>query len=70
MIAIQQFASRTFLRLWVEDTGATTIEYALIISLVSIGIGFFVPEIRDSLDDLFTRTASGLGAAAQQSQAP
>ncbi len=48
-----------------EDTsGATMIEYALIISLVSIAIGFMIPEIKASIDVLFLRTASGLQNAA------
>ena len=70
MFVIQQLASRHFMRLVAEEDGATTIEYAFIVSLVSIGIGFMIPEIRELIDELFLRTGSGLVNAAQQSQAP
>ncbi len=59
---IQRFAEDT--------TGATMIEYALIISLVSIAIGFVIPEIKASIDVLFLRTASGLEDAAAGAVAP
>ncbi len=59
------------IRRFAEDTnGVTMIEYALIISLISIAIGFMVPEIRSSLDVLFLRTASGLGNAAAGAATP
>ena len=57
-------AARHVQRLVADDTGATMIEYALIVSLASIAIGFLIPEIRASIDELFLRTAAGLGAAA------
>lgn len=61
---IQCVPSRYFHGLAAEDVGATTIEYAFIVSLVSIGIGFLIPEIRASMDEIFLQTASGLSAAA------
>jgi Flp pilus assembly pilin Flp len=57
-------AEKHFQRFAEDTTGVTIIEYALIISLVSIAIGFVVPEIRSSIDILFLRTAAGLGNAA------
>lgn len=62
-MVIQCVTTQYFDYLAAEDTGATTIEYAFIVSLVSIAIGFMIPEIRASLDQLFLQTASGLGAA-------
>ena len=63
-MVIQCVATQYFDYLTAEDNGATTIEYAFIVSLVSIGIGFMIPEIRGAIDELFLQTASGLGAAA------
>ncbi len=64
-------AAENYILRFAEDSrGVTIIEYALIISLVSIAIGFMIPEIRLSMDLLFLRTASGLGNAAAGSVAP
>jgi Flp pilus assembly pilin Flp len=64
-------AAEKHLQRFAEDTtGVTIIEYALIISLISIAIGFVIPEIRSSIDILFLRTASGLGNAAAGAAAP
>ena len=56
-------AARYIQRLLADDSGATVIEYAVIVSIVSIGIGFMLPEIKASIDDLFLRAASAVGAA-------
>ena len=53
-----------------DECGATIIEYALIISLISIAIGFMIPDIRASLDSLFLQTATGLSNAAANSVPP
>lgn len=64
-------AAEKHIHRFAEDTnGVTIIEYALIISLVSIAIGFMVPEIRSSIDVLFLRTASGLENAAAGAAIP
>ena len=55
---------RRIQRLVADDSGATIIEYALIISLISIAIGFLIPDIRASIDTLFLQTSTGLSDAA------
>jgi Flp pilus assembly pilin Flp len=55
---------------WAEEDGATAIEYALIISLISISIGFMIPELRAQIETLMELTSSALSAAAASSQAP
>ena len=53
------------LRRFLSDTsGATMIEYSFVIGLVSIAIGFMIPEIWTALDSLFLRVASGAAEAA------
>ena len=63
-------AENHILRFAEDSRGVTIIEYAFIISLVSIAIGFMIPEIRSSIDVLFLRTASGLENAAAGSIPP
>lgn len=58
------------LRMMTEEEGATALEYAFIISLASIAIGAVIPDLRAQIDDLFLRTASGIGAAAADAQTP
>lgn len=55
---------------WAEEDGTTAIEYAFIISLISIAIGFMIPELRAQIDALMELTSSSLTAAAAGSQAP
>lgn len=55
---------------WAEEDGTTAIEYALIISLISISIGFMIPELRAQIETLIELTSSALSAAAASSQAP
>lgn len=55
---------------WAEEDGTTAIEYAFIISLISIAIGFMIPELRAQIDALMELTSSALTAAAAGSQAP
>ena len=67
------FQAIAALHLWflaADEEGATMIEYALIVCLVSLAIGALIPELRASLDELFTRTATALSSAAAVSQAP
>jgi len=63
-MSLLNVAKKQILRFAEDTRGATIIEYAFIVSLVSIAIGFMVPEIRSTLDILFLRTSSGLGNAA------
>ncbi len=63
-------AMRRIQGLIADDGGATMIEYALIISLISIAIGFLIPDIRASIDSLFLQTASGLTNAAAGAVTP
>lgn len=59
------------LKAFAADTrGATIIEYAFIISLVSIAIGFTIPEIRAGIEALFVETATGISNAAGQPPTP
>ena len=53
------------LRRFAADTGgATMIEYSFVIGLVSIGVGFMIPELWAALDSLFLQVASGAASAA------
>ncbi len=54
----------------VEEDAATAIEYAFIVSLISIAIGFTIPELRAQIDALMLLTSSALSDAAAGSQAP
>ena len=58
------------MRAAVEEDAATAIEYALIVSLISIAIGFSIPELREQINELMLRISSALSAAAASSQAP
>lgn len=53
------------LRGFAADTGGTTmIEYSFVIGLISIAIGFMIPEIWAAIDSLFLQVASGAASAA------
>ena len=53
------------LRRFAADTGgATMIEYSFIIGLISIAIGFTIPEIWAAIDSLFQQVASAAASAA------
>ena len=53
------------LRSFLSDTsGATMIEYSFVIGLVSIVIGFMIPEIWAAVDSIFLQVASGTANAA------
>ena len=54
----------------VDEDAATAIEYAFIVSLVSIAIGFTIPELRAQIDALMLLTSSALSDAAAGSQTP
>ncbi len=52
----------------VDDGGTTTIEYGLIIFIVSLAIGFLLPEMGLSIQEIFagvTSTIDAGGAAGQ-----
>ncbi len=57
-------------RLADDTSGATMTEYAVIIGLLSVVIGFVMPEIMASVDGLFARTISGLRTALLEINAP
>ena len=67
---ISYIAVRHFQRLIDDESGVTIIEYALIISLISIAIGFLIPDIRASIDSLFLQTSNGLSNAAAGAVVP
>ncbi len=43
-----------------DEAGATVIEYALIVFIASIGIGFVLPETGLSFDEIFGAAQAGL----------
>jgi pilus assembly protein Flp/PilA len=51
---------KIFKRCLNDDSGATAVEYALIASLISIGLVVFVPPVADALIDIFTGVAAAL----------
>lgn len=53
-------------RLAADKAGATTIEYALIIFIVSLAIGFLLPLMGASIQDVF----NGITATINQGAAP
>ena len=66
-MTVMSFRSGTLrlLRRFLSDTsGATMIEYSFVIGLVSIAIGFMIPEIWAAVDSLFLQVASGTVDAA------
>lgn len=52
-----------------DESGGTLIEYAIIMFLVSVAIGFLFPEISAAIDELFTRTASDINSAVSEAEA-
>jgi pilus assembly protein Flp/PilA len=52
---------RTTIRRFVDDeAGATAVEYALVASIVALGIVGSLGPIRDSLNGIFNNAADGL----------
>lgn len=45
-------------KFWTDDTGATAIEYALIATLMSVGLLVNMGLIRDALNGFFTDAAT------------
>lgn len=56
--------ARQFQRLLKDESGATFVEYCLLITAVSIGIGFFAPDLGALVSDLLARAAVGINAVA------
>lgn len=52
--------ARQVQRFLTDQNGATLIEYAFVIGLVSIVVGFLAPEITALVEELFLETASKL----------
>jgi Flp pilus assembly pilin Flp len=68
MVTPFKSAARQVERLALDEGGATFIEYALVISVVSIGIGFLLPEIGTMINELFLQAASKVDAVATGAQ--
>ena len=60
--------ARQFQRLLADESGGSFVDYAIIITLVSIGVGFVTPEIGAFLEKLFAHTTIELNAVASQRQ--
>lgn len=57
-------STEKYLQDFMEDTvGATIVEYALLVGIVSALVGFMIPEIMSTLDMLFVHASSGLESA-------
>jgi Flp pilus assembly pilin Flp len=67
-MAVFESAKHELQRLVADENGGSFIDYAIIITLVSIGVGFVMPEIGGFLGELFARSVSGLNAVATQVQ--
>ena len=61
-------AVRQFQVLIKDESGGSFVDYAIIITLVSLGIGFVMPEIGGFLGDLFGNINVGLDAVATETQ--
>ena len=61
-------ATRQFRRLVADESGGSFVDYAIIITLVSIGIGFVMPEIGTFLGDLFGHMTLEINAVATRGQ--
>jgi len=61
-------AARQFQRLVADETGATMTEYALFVTLVSIGVGFLLQDIAAAIEELFSQAALKLDAVAADRQ--
>ncbi len=61
-MAVLPPVAREFQRLLKDESGATFVEYCLFITLVSIGIGFFAPDLGALVGDLLARAAVGIDA--------
>lgn len=55
---------RQLQRLLKDESGATFVEYCLFITAISIGIGFFIPDLGELVNGLFVQTAAEIDAVA------
>ncbi len=67
-MAVVNATVRQLQRLLADESGGSFVDYAIIITLVSIGVGFVVPEIGGFLERLFAHTIIELNAVATQGQ--
>ena len=61
---LQDNAGRRFAAGRANEKGTTLIEYAFVIGLVSLGIGFLLPEILDSVSRVFSSVTNSVQSAA------
>jgi Flp pilus assembly pilin Flp len=55
------------LRIWADDHGQDLIEYALMAGFVAVSAGAIMPGVATSISKIFSKVASTMTAAAQQS---
>ena len=67
-MAVLSTTVRQLRRLLADESGGSFVDYAIIITLVSIGVGFVTPEIGGFLERLFAHTTIELDAVATQGQ--
>ena len=64
MLIDLQVLRRLFAALWTdEDEGVTTVEYAVMLVLIAIGVTLFGAGLSGSVTDVFSRLISALGQA-------
>lgn len=47
-------------RIWHDTHGQDMVEFALLASLVAVGAALFMPELRESMDTIYSRMKSKL----------
>jgi hypothetical protein len=47
-------------RLWRDDHGQDLVEFALLVALVGVASGLFMPNLRQSMDTIYSRMQSKL----------
>jgi Flp pilus assembly pilin Flp len=47
-------------RIWQDCHGQDMVEFALLASLVAVATGLFMPELRESMDTIYSRVKSKL----------
>jgi len=61
-------AVRHFQRLISDESGGSFVDYAIITTVVTIIIGFVMPEVGAFLGGLFTQITAGIDTVATQAQ--
>ena len=61
-MAVFSATARQFRRLLADESGGSFVDYAIIITLVSMGVGFATPEIGAFIGRLFGQMNMGLDA--------